>query len=87
MDPSPPSPDPKARALACQKAEHDFPKMPCGIMDQFISSMGEEGYALLIDCRFVEHSSIICFLFLFNSIGNCINLSSAVIGGGNYVLV
>lgn len=54
LDPSSPTPDPKARALACQKAEHDFPKMPCGIMDQFISSMGEEGYALLIDCRSLE---------------------------------
>lgn len=39
------------KALACQKAEHDFPKMPCGIMDQFISVMGREGNALLIDCR------------------------------------
>ncbi|XP_071813539.1 galactokinase-like [Apostichopus japonicus] len=58
MDPSSPSPDPKARALACQKAEHDFPKMPCGIMDQFISSMGEEGYALLIDCRSLESKLI-----------------------------
>ncbi len=31
------------KALACQKAEHDFAKMPCGIMDQFISVMGKEG--------------------------------------------
>jgi len=23
-----------AKALACQKAEHDFAGMPCGIMDQ-----------------------------------------------------
>eukprot|EP00494_Astrolonche_serrata_P027852 UN28117 len=39
------------RALRCQKAEHTFPKVPCGIMDQFICSHGELGYALLIDCR------------------------------------
>lgn len=40
-----------AKALACQKAEHTFAGMPCGIMDQFISVMGREGHALLIDCR------------------------------------
>ena len=39
------------KALACQKAEHDFAKMPCGIMDQFISVMGEAGAAVMIDCR------------------------------------
>lgn len=39
------------KALACQKAEHDYAGMPCGIMDQFISFMGKEGHALLIDCR------------------------------------
>ncbi|XP_064423637.1 galactokinase isoform X2 [Latimeria chalumnae] len=40
-----------AKALACQKAEHSFANMPCGIMDQFISVLGKEGHALLIDCR------------------------------------
>nr|CAH7755474.1 unnamed protein product [Callosobruchus chinensis] len=39
------------KALACQKAEHEYPGMPCGIMDQFISLMGRSGHALLIDCR------------------------------------
>ncbi|XP_031985140.1 galactokinase isoform X1 [Corvus moneduloides] len=43
-----------AKALACQKAEHTFAGMPCGIMDQFISVMGREGHALLIDCRSLE---------------------------------
>ena len=43
---------PKEKALACQKAEHDFAKMPCGIMDQFISVMGEAGAAVMIDCRY-----------------------------------
>ncbi|KFV07239.1 Galactokinase, partial [Tauraco erythrolophus] len=43
-----------AKALACQKAEHAFAGMPCGIMDQFISVMGKEGHALLIDCRSLE---------------------------------
>ena len=43
----------KEKALQCQKAEHEFPGMPCGIMDQFISTMGQKDNALLIDCRFV----------------------------------
>ncbi len=38
-------------ALACQWAEHNYPGMPCGIMDQFISAMGRKGYAMLLDCR------------------------------------
>lgn len=41
----------KEKALACQKAEHEYAGMPCGIMDQFISVMGKEKHALLIDCR------------------------------------
>ena len=43
--------DPKAKALLCQWAEHEYAGMPCGIMDQFISAMGRAGHALLIDCR------------------------------------
>lgn len=42
---------PVEKALACQKAEHDYAGMPCGIMDQFISVMGQKNNALLIDCR------------------------------------
>ncbi|CAG0913463.1 unnamed protein product [Notodromas monacha] len=39
------------KALLCQKAEHEFASVPCGIMDQFISSLGVERNALLIDCQ------------------------------------
>lgn len=42
---------PTDKALACQKAEHDYAGMPCGVMDQFISMMGCKDHALLIDCR------------------------------------
>ncbi|XP_075224757.1 galactokinase-like [Lycorma delicatula] len=42
------------KALMCQKAEHEFAGVPCGIMDQYISSLGKEGHALLIDCRTLE---------------------------------
>lgn len=43
--------EPVEKALLCQKAEHDFAGVPCGIMDQFISVMGREGHLLLLDCR------------------------------------
>jgi len=43
--------EPVDKALLCQKAEHDYAGMPCGIMDQFISVMGKEGHLLLLDCR------------------------------------
>ena len=39
------------KALLCQKAEHDYAGMPCGIMDQFISVMGKKDHLLLLDCR------------------------------------
>lgn len=40
----------KEKALLCQKAEHDYANVPCGIMDQFASAFGEEGKLVLIDC-------------------------------------
>jgi len=43
--------DRKRLALICQKAEHRFVGVNCGIMDQFASALGIEGHALLIDCR------------------------------------
>jgi galactokinase len=43
--------DPVGKALLCQKAEHDYAGMPCGIMDQFISVMGRDNHLLLLDCR------------------------------------
>ncbi|MCX7872224.1 MAG: galactokinase [Verrucomicrobiae bacterium] len=39
------------KALLSQKAEHTYAGMPCGIMDQFISALGEKDHLLLIDCR------------------------------------
>lgn len=43
--------DPVEKALLCQKAEHDYAGMPCGIMDQFISVMGKKDHVLLLDCQ------------------------------------
>ena len=38
-------------ALICQKAEHEYALVPCGIMDQMIVSSAKEGHATLYDCR------------------------------------
>jgi galactokinase len=38
-------------ALLGQRAEHTFPQVPCGIMDQMIVANGKPGHALLLDCR------------------------------------
>ncbi len=38
----------------CQKAENDFVGVKCGIMDQFISTLGKKDHALLIDCRSLD---------------------------------
>jgi len=46
------------KAVHCQKAEHTFADTPCGIMDQFISTFGEKGHALLLDCRSLEFTLV-----------------------------
>ncbi|MBV9124090.1 MAG: galactokinase [Planctomycetes bacterium] len=43
--------DAPAMALLCQKAENQWVGVNCGIMDQMISAVGQQGYAVLIDCR------------------------------------
>jgi len=50
--------DVKELARATQKAENDFVGVPCGIMDQSVSLMAEEGFALLLDCRDLSTQNI-----------------------------
>ena len=45
-------------ALLCQRAENTFVGVNCGIMDQFISALGQQNAALLIDCRSLEHHAV-----------------------------
>ena len=42
---------PAEKALLCQRAEHRFAGVPCGIMDQFAVIFGRAGHAMLLDCR------------------------------------
>ena len=45
---------PMERALLCQRAEHEFAGVPCGIMDQFAISFAQAGQALLLDCQSLQ---------------------------------
>lgn len=45
-------------ATSAQRAENKFVGVNCGIMDQFISVLGHEGSALLIDCRSLDYRLI-----------------------------
>jgi galactokinase len=45
-------------AQAAQRAENQFVGVNCGIMDQFISMLGAEDHALLIDCRSLEYELV-----------------------------
>lgn len=43
--------EPDDKALLCQRAEHEYPGVPCGIMDQFASVFGRRDHLMLLDCR------------------------------------
>ncbi len=43
--------DPMRLALICQKAEHEYALVPCGIMDQMLVVSARAGHATLYDCR------------------------------------
>lgn len=45
-------------AKLCQRAENKFVGMNCGIMDQFISMMGQQGHALFLDCRSLDYQLV-----------------------------
>ncbi len=40
----------KEIAFMCQRAEHSFPEVQCGIMDQYASMFGEKDNILFLDC-------------------------------------
>ena len=45
-------------ALLSQKSENDFIGVQCGIMDQFISALGEDDSALMIDCKSLTYKVV-----------------------------
>ncbi len=42
------------KALLCQRAEHEYAGVPCGIMDQFSSVHGRTDHLMRIDCRSLD---------------------------------
>jgi galactokinase len=45
-------------ATLCQRVEHRYANVMCGIMDQFASGLGHSNHALLLDCRTLSHVNI-----------------------------
>jgi galactokinase len=41
-------------AVLCQRAEHDFAGVPCGVMDQCASALAKHDHLLLLDCRSLD---------------------------------
>jgi galactokinase len=50
---------PVQMARLAQRAESGFVGVNCGLMDQLASALGEEGHALLLDCRSLETRSVV----------------------------
>ncbi|MGH7131569.1 MAG: galactokinase [Phycisphaerales bacterium] len=50
--------DAKAAAKLCQKAEHEFAGVACGIMDQMIACVALPGHAKVIDCPSLGHTPL-----------------------------
>jgi galactokinase len=42
-------------ALLCQRAEHNFPGVNCGIMDMYASINGKKDQVILLDCKNITH--------------------------------
>jgi len=49
---------PVEMAHLCQRAENNFVGVACGIMDQYVSCLGQKNYALFIDCRSNDYDLI-----------------------------
>ena len=50
--------DKKEIALLAQKAEREYAKVNCGIMDQYASANGLKDHAMLLDCKKIEHEYV-----------------------------
>ena len=49
---------PVEMAHLCRRAENNFVGVACGIMDQYVSCLGQKNYALFIDCRSNDYDLI-----------------------------
>ncbi len=71
-------------ALLCCRAENEFCKVGCGVMDQFVSAHGKRGNAILLDC------STLRFRYIPLDLGDCMlvladsNQPHALAAAGTY---
>jgi galactokinase len=49
---------PVEMAHLCRRAENNFVGVACGIMDQYVSCLGQKNYALFIDCRSTDYEPV-----------------------------
>ncbi len=42
-------------ALLCQRAEHNYPNVKCGIMDMYTGLYGKKDHVLFLDCKNISH--------------------------------
>ena len=50
--------DRRELALLGQRAEHNYPGVMCGIMDQYANLFGKKNHVILLDCRSITHEYI-----------------------------
>ena len=48
----------KDLALLGQRAEHNYPGVMCGIMDQYANMMGKKNSVILLDCKNITHEYV-----------------------------
>ncbi len=73
-------------ALLCQRAENHFVGAPSGIMDQTVIVMAEQGHALLLNTRTLEHELVAMNrgAIAESAIVVCNSMVKHSIGGGEY---
>lgn len=72
---------PKGLALLGQAAEHDYPGVQCGIMDQFANMLGKEGHIVRIDCMTQETDYLPLLLKDYRLVLLYSNVQHALTGG------
>lgn len=75
---------PQRKALLCQKAEHLFAGVNCGILDQYSSCLGQPKCAMLLDCRDLSTRAIRVASGI--RVVVCNTMSRRKLSGGEYAL-
>lgn len=71
----------KELALLGQAAEHDYPGVKCGIMDQFANMLGKENHIVRIDCMTTETDYLPLTLNNYELVLVYSNVQHALTGG------